>query len=330
MLAMVALGCGRSSAPPKPPPVEAAPIACRVVGTVARPWVLFGNAGQVVARTRGAPVGVTVVPTTGPRLRAVFASPPHGPALHVEATLEAHELPLAVGARATVVPDLVSLAPGTRVAVVATAGEIVRVRALSRYFAGIEADVSCDALVLSPAPKPTELPSGAAAHLAGPTLHLSSTPGGAPFALTSPWPEGVTLTVLGASGDRRHVAFEAGVTFDGWAPAAELVDGAGADCDDCEGSIFDVDDVCGGRPSTDDGCPLEEAPVKVGVASPVKALPDEDAETLGWVDVGAEVFALETRGAWTRVSAKDAGLADPSVAWPPTTLEGFWIRTGAL
>jgi len=277
-------------------------------------------------------VGVALRPSAAKTVRATFSSPPLGAGLHVEAHVDARDVPLRVASRIAVVPEHLWIAAGAPITVASVGEGTMRIAATSREgLGGAVAEVPCAEVVVgapSTAPAPVD---GKPFHLTTEALHLFATGvDAAPTTLLrATSPELVTVWSLGSSGARRHVVFEDWVAFDAWVPEQELAAGEGADCDDCGGALFDVEDACGGQPS-DDGCPHVDEPVKVRVETPLHALPGDDTEVIGWVDVGAEVYGFDTVNGYTRIGAHDGALRLVAQTWPPPDAQGFWIRSDAL
>ncbi len=311
---------------PEPDPV------CRVAGKTVVPTLLRAADGHAIARTSGLPVGVAFRPNAAKSVRATFSSPPEGAGVHVEAHVEARDVPLRVASRVAVVPEHLWIAAGAPVTVASVDQSTVRIVASSPIGLGdVTAEVPCGDVVVG-APATTSVPVGGQPfHPVGKVLHLFATasapaPAGV---LRATSPELVTLWSVGSSGARQHVVFEDWIAFDAWIPEQELLPGEGADCDDCSGGLFDVADTCGGQPS-DNGCPDGEEPVKVRKETPLHALPGGDAEVIGWVDLGAEVYAFDTVNGYTRIGTRDGALRLVSLDWPAPDQGGFWIRSDAL
>lgn len=305
---------------------------CRVSGTSAVPTLLRAEAGHAIARTSGLPVGVTLRPRLGKTVRATFSSPPQGSGVHVEAHVEARDVPLRLSARVAAVPDHLWIAAGAPVSVVSVGESTVQVAAASKEGLGkVVAEVPCVDVVVGTPALANVIVDGKPFHPRGKELHLFSTPS-APSAvalLVPPSPELVTVWAVGSSGDRRHVVYEDWIAFDAWVPETELLAGEGGDCDDCGGALFDAEDSCGGQPS-DDGCPDGDELVKVRKETPLHATPGPDGEVIGWVDLGAEVYVFDTVDDYTRIGPRDGGLRLVSLDWPPPDQKGFWIRSDAL
>ncbi|MBK7400742.1 MAG: hypothetical protein IPJ34_31945 [Myxococcales bacterium] len=70
--------------------------------------------------------------------------------------------------------------------------------------------------------------------------------------------------------------------------------------------------------------------MKVRKETPLHALPGGDAEVIGWVDLGAEVYAFDTVNGYTRIGTRDGALRLVSLDWPAPDQGGFWIRSDAL
>jgi hypothetical protein len=112
----------------------------------------------------------------------------------------------------------------------------------------------------------------------------------------------------------------------------DLAPGYGPDCDHCYGSghIPDIWDFCPDEPEENgwdtDGCP-DSFPPPIRAASAVEARirlsPSPDAEPIGHVERGAEVYLVERRDGWGRIRVKDYPVAPPSG-------RAFWVALDEL
>lgn len=284
--------------------------------------LLLGESGDVEARFTGHPVYVRVerIDTAkGPVATAIVRTPPSPPALMLSAKLRIDAVPFRAARDIHVAGSHVIVPKGT--ALVLTSGEEKMLGVKPRYgdFDGVTTAASCDDVELGePTVRNDPARLAAPMFLTKKRVTLFVAPDGASVLDLEARRARPTFDVTESRGEFRHVRYDDGVRIDAWVRASDLAAGEGADCDDCHGSIMDVDDVCPSR-----GCPDEKGgPFHARRKVAVRDRPSPDGAPLGWLEEDGEVRIVGRRGTYARVEPLKGELATPA--------GGLWIDAATL
>jgi hypothetical protein len=131
-------------------------------------------------------------------------------------------------------------------------------------------------------------------------------------------------------GDLFHVLYSDGLAIDGWLSAADLLPGAGPDCDDCHGSVRDIFDKCPDAPTDeDDGCPASSTITHASAVrdTDIRIASEPNSLVVGHLERRAEIVILND-------SPKDAAKGVVRVRPRHGELEPlggeFWVDESAL
>jgi hypothetical protein len=265
---------------------------------------------KVAIATSGGDVvhfAITTLPNQAGRARVTVRTAEKSPAFEIAGTVELRELSLWTTREIPIIERHAWLANDARVAVArdggaAGADERARVHAEFGAFASLEATAPCDALTLD-APKSSaanqeigrENKPISVMHFKRAGVNLKDERG-AIILGTGGDGESATVDVLESRGALRRIGYDDGVRLDAWVDADALADGAGPDCDDCHGSIRDINDKCPDYPDDDDadGCPAVELVIGTAHADvPIHISPEENSLILGKVERGAQVLVVD-------------------------------------
>jgi hypothetical protein len=114
-----------------------------------------------------------------------------------------------------------------------------------------------------------------------------------------------------------HVVARSDITIDAWVRSRDVSWTKHAE-------VFDMANLAP-KPWKERKLALEGSPKAVAVSSdlPIHSRPENMPSPIGWVESGAKVYAMETRGDWTNV------LPESLTVMPPDK-SGFWVRTTGL
>ena len=293
---------------------------------------IFGSAlrGRVIGWSRGDLVGFELSDldvARGALSRVLVRAPPRGPAFVLDGYMSVEELDVHATRDVPIVPGHVSLASGATVHLLG-AGTNGGARIVSAYgdFHEVAADAPCDVLTLDApvvgvVPRPPRNASNERLSHGRRASALLLDADGKVLLRLGKEGEGATFELTESRGSLVHVLYDDGVRIDAWMRATDLLPGAGPDCDDCHGSIRDVDDRCPDYPVDDaDGCP-ETTTLTRAVATretEIRGAAAKDGAVLGRLERGAEVWVIDPR----RVGAKG------EASWPPGALVRVRPRHG--
>ena len=255
----------------------------------------------------------------GPVATAVVRAPSSSPALMLHARMRIDAVPLHAARDIRIAGDHVVIPRGTPL--VLASGEEGALGLKPRYgdFGGVMAAATCEDVALGEAKlQESAKRIGAPMHVTAKRVALFVAPDGAKIVELDTRHDRPTIDAAESRGAFRHVRYDDGLRIDAWVRAADLAAGEGADCDDCHGSIMDVDDVCPAK-----GCPDEKGgPFHARRKVAVRDRPSPEGQPLGWLEEDGEVRIVGRKGTYARVEALKGEIAPPS--------GGFWIDGATL
>lgn len=305
-----------------PPAPAGAGAACVLEGTapVKRDTQLHSAAtgGEVIGKFTGAllPMKMNEIPaaTTG-RARLVTSS--GGPSLRIEGWVSPTAVPTYTKRDVAVVPGHIWVAKGQRVALKKSTPNklFVSLNVAGSRSQVVQVSDSCDAFALSPTPSPAQEVEGNARGymMKRSDIDLYDRPGG-DIIFSMQMIEGAGLLFWSTKSKAGFVNVKArgDLVIDAWAKWGDL---------DAlrKGEMMDrlipaVRKITGAKLGIDDPPPI----VKATEALAVRAKRDAAAKPIGAVEVGAEVYMMETIAGWTNVLPRHLGITPPDGG-------GFWV-----
>lgn len=313
------------SAAPSVAPAPAAPTSrCTLRGTSAGPKDArlydAAEAGRELAIFTGAvtPLSITEIPADPSKGRAKVTTHDSDASMRIEGYAEASAFEVFTTRDVPVVTSHVWVTAGRRVRLTRASADELGAELLVAGSDGqtVKIQAPCDAFALAPArATPMDVPGKARGYtMKTSAITLYDAPGGSAIFQVRMSPSAAQLfwsteTKKGMV----HVLSRTDLTIDAWAKASELEALK-------RGEMMDqlappIVARAGAR------LHLEGDPVKMRAsqAIPIRALRDAKAPPIGAIEAGAEVYALETIGAWMNV-------LPTTLAFMPPDGYGLWIE----
>jgi len=308
-----------------PPASPGAGAACVLSGTapVKRDAKLHSAAtgGEVIGKFTGAllPMKMNDIPsaTAG---RAKLVTSAGGPNLRVEGWVSPTAVPLFTKRDVTVVPGHIWIAKGQRVQLQKSSPNklFVALTVAGSRKQVVKASDACGGFALSPVPSPAQEVEGRARGymMKRSDIELYDKPrGDVIFSLQMIEGAGLLFWSTKSKAGYINVKARGDLSIDAWAKWGDLE--ALRPGEMMDRLIPAVRKITGAKLGMEDAPPI----VKATEALKLRAKRDAAAPSIGAVEVGAEVYVMETIAGWTNVLPRHLGITPPDGG-------GFWIPAG--
>jgi len=316
----------RADEAPSPPAPAGAGAACILEGTapVQRDAKLHSAAagGEVIGKFTGAllPMKMSELPAAPGSGRAKLHTSSGGPNLRIEGWVAPTAVPMFTKRDVAVVPGHIWIAKGQRVELQKSSPNKLFV---SLSIAGsrkqkVKASDSCGAFALAPVPSPAQEVEGRARGymMKRSDIELYDRPGGdVVFSLQMIEGAGLLFWSTKSKSGYVNVKARGDLSIDAWAKWGDLE--ALRPGEMMDRLIPAVRKITGAKLAMEDPPPI----VKATEALTLRAKRDAAASSIGAIEVGAEVYVMETIAGWTNVLPRHLGITPPDGG-------GFWIPAG--